>query len=256
VIRLKPGLRLEPSPQPLYQQLREVLRERILDGSYAPLARLPSESELMEAYGVSRITVRQAVRDLQKDGLVFSVQGKGSFVTKPKAVQELARLEGFDEAMAPKGYETHSKVLGIGVIRATEHVAAALELPVRTPVVELRRVRYLNRAAISLDVSYFPEDVGKRLPRTELSSRDVFAILENDLELTLESADLLIDATLADGALGRKLRVPAGSPVLRIQRVTRAAGRGPVDFEYLHYAGDAYQYRLRVERSRKESRTR
>jgi GntR family transcriptional regulator len=255
VIRLRLGTQLDAS-QPLYRQLCEALRERILDGSYPPLARLPSEAEMMEAFGVSRITVRQAIRDLQRDGLVFSVQGKGTFVTKPKAVQELTRLEGFDEAMSPKGYETHSKVLGMSVVRANEQVAAALELPLRTAVVELRRVRYLNRAPISVDVSYFPEDIGKRLPRAELPSRDVFAILENELDLVLESADLLMEATLADGALGRRLRVPAGSPVLRIQRVTRAAGRGPVDFEYLHYAGDAYQYRLRVERTRRETRTR
>lgn len=254
MIRLTPRARLELTPQPLYHQLRDALRERILDGSYPPLAKLPSESELIEAYGVSRITVRQALRDLQKEGLVFSVQGKGSFVTKPKAVQELARLEGFDEAMSPKGHDTYSRVLGFQVLPASERVATALELSPGDPVVQLERVRYLDRAPISLDLSYFPEDIGRRLPQRDLASRDVFAILENDLDLALESADLNIDATLADGALSRKLGVPTGSAVLRIERVTRATGRGPVDFEYLSYAGDAYQYRLRVERTRKEAR--
>ena len=101
------------SPLPLYYQIREVLREQIAEGSYAPHERLPSESELIESFGVSRITVRQALRDLQKEGLVFTIQGKGSFVTKPKAVQELTRLQGFGEAMSQKGYETYSRVLGI-----------------------------------------------------------------------------------------------------------------------------------------------
>jgi len=246
--------RLALSSEPLYQQLRDELRERILDGSYPPLAKLPSESELIERFGVSRITVRQALRDLQKEGLVFSVQGKGSFVTKPKAVQELTRLEGFDEAMSPKGYDTHSKVLSMERIEANDRIAAALEVAPATPVIELRRLRYLNRAPISLDVSYFPEDVGRGLSGRDLAARDVFAILENDLNLALESAELTIEATLADGALARKLGVPAGSAVLRIERLTRAAGRGPVDFEYLYYAGDAYRYRLRVDRTNREAR--
>jgi GntR family transcriptional regulator len=246
----------ETSPQPLYYQIREALRARIVDGIYAPLGKLPSESEIMQASGVSRITVRQALRDLQKEGLIFTIQGKGSFVTQPKAIQELTRLQGFAEAMGQKGYETHSRVIALESVRAGEKVAAALRLEPGAEVTELRRVRYLNRAAVSLDVSYFPPEVGRRLAQSDLAARDVFAILENDLGLPLLAADLTIDATLADGALSRHLGVPAGSAVLRIERLTCTTNQVPIDFEYLYYAGDAYQYRLRVERDRAEEATR
>ena len=87
------------SPTPLYEQIKAILRSRVLDGTYKPHEQLPSESEMMTAFNVSRITVRQALNDLQNEGLVFRIHGKGTFVSKPKAFQDLGRLQGFGEAM-------------------------------------------------------------------------------------------------------------------------------------------------------------
>ncbi|MBA4264113.1 MAG: hypothetical protein C0453_03445, partial [Comamonadaceae bacterium] len=82
------------SPTPLYEQIKAILRSRVLDGTYKPHEQLPSESEMMSAFSVSRITVRQALNDLQNEGLVFRIHGKGTFVSKPKAFQDLGRLQG------------------------------------------------------------------------------------------------------------------------------------------------------------------
>jgi GntR family transcriptional regulator len=86
---MSPLINEEMSHQPLYLQIKEALKKQILEGDYAPFDRLPSESTLMETFGVSRITVRQSLRDLQSEGLIFSSQGKGSFVSKPKAMQDV-----------------------------------------------------------------------------------------------------------------------------------------------------------------------
>ena len=80
------------SPVPLYTQIRELLRERILNGVYKSHAQMPSENEMVRTFGVSRITVRQALTDLQKEGLIFKIHGKGTFVSKPKATQNVRRL--------------------------------------------------------------------------------------------------------------------------------------------------------------------
>jgi GntR family transcriptional regulator len=238
-----------PPLVPLYHQIREELRARILDRTYAPHGKLPSESELMAAFGVSRITVRQALRDLHKEGLIFSIQGKGCFVTKPKAVQELARLQGFGEAMAQRGYETYSRVIFFEEVPARPAVASALGVEPEALVIELQRVRYLSRTPVSLDVSFFPLEIGRRLAHADLISRDVFAVLENDLGLRLRAADLTLEATTADAVLSRHLAVAQGAPILRIERLTYVDGERPIDFEYLYYAGDAHQYRIRIERS-------
>ncbi|MBT0962219.1 GntR family transcriptional regulator [Denitromonas iodatirespirans] len=236
------------SPVPLYSQIREALRRSILDGTYPPHSQMPSESQMIARFGVSRITIRQALGDLQKEGLIFKVMGKGSFVAKPKAFQSLSRLQGFGEAMAPSGYETYAMLLSAREVPASAVVAQRLALAEGSPVFEIQRLRYLNREPISVDVSYFPIDIGQRLTQEDLATRDIFVILENDYGHNLTHADVQIEAISAEESLGRHLDVAEGSPLLRIERLTYA-GERPIDFEFLYYRGDAFQYRLRIDRS-------
>lgn len=236
------------SPVPLHTQIREALRRSILDGSYPPHSQMPSESRMMERFGVSRITIRQALGDLQKEGLIFKVMGKGSFVAKPKAFQSLSRLQGFGEAMAPSGYETYSMLLSAREVEAAPLVAQRLALAEGSVVFEIQRLRYLNREPISVDVSYFPLEIGQRLVQEDLAARDIFVILENDYGHDLTHADVQIEAISAEATLARHLGTSEGSPLLRIERLTYA-GERPLDFEFLYYRGDAFQYRLRIDRS-------
>jgi GntR family transcriptional regulator len=236
------------SSVPLHTQIREIIRRRVLDGTYAPHSQMPSESQMMEAFSVSRITIRQALGDLQKEGLIFKVAGKGSFVAKPKAFQNLSRLQGFGEAMTPSGYETFSQVLSMRTVAATEMVARRLKLRLGDAVYEIQRLRYLNREPISVDHSYFPLAIGERVAQEDLAARDIFVILENDFGLHLTHADVQIEAISADDFLARQLGIAEASPLLRIERLTYADEQ-PIDFEYLYYRGDAFQYRLRIDRT-------
>lgn len=236
------------SPVPLYSQIRELLRERILDGTYRGDQQMPSEHEMVKAFGVSRITVRQALNDLQKEGLIFKIHGKGTFVSRAKAVQSLMRVEGFGEAMSGAGHETFSRVLGHRVVHAGKSVAARLQVGERDEIMEIRRLRYLDREPISLDVTYVPLDIGRRLVKEDLARRDVFVILDNDYGFALERADLRIDAMVADASLANQIEIPEGAAVLRIERLTYTTGDRPIDFEYLYYRGDAFQYFVKVGR--------
>jgi len=236
------------SLQPLYIQIKEAIKQRILDGDYAAHERLPSESELMKVFGVSRITVRQALRDLHSDGMVFSVQGKGTFVSKPKAVQDVQRLQGFGEAMAPKGYETSARVISVSETRASQEVAEALDITRNVKVIELKRVRFLNREPISIDHSFFPLEIGQKLQARDLT-QDVFPLLENEFGILLSHADLQIEATPASEEQASFLNIDVNRPVLKIKRLVFNKQGKPVDFEYLFYRGDAFQYHLRVDRN-------
>jgi GntR family transcriptional regulator len=242
--------KLQDSPQPLYAQIKDVLKQRILDGVYKPHEKLASESELMNVFGVSRITVRQALRDLHGEGLVFSSQGKGTFVSKPMATQDLQSLQGFEEAMAAKGYETSSRFIAAERRRPLRAVREALQLLPSEDVIEIKRVRYLYRTPLSVDLSYFPEDIGARLLGRNLE-RDIFPMLENELRIPLGAADLKIAAAMAEEGIRRLLRLDAGAPVLHVERLTYDIGGRPIDFEYLHIRADAYQYQFRIERKRR-----
>lgn len=247
--KLRASNSLSPlSPVPLYTQIRELLRSRILHGEYKTHAQMPSENEMVKSFGVSRITVRQALTDLQKEGLIFRIHGKGTFVSKPKATQDLRRLEGFGEAMAGRGHETFSRVLGHRVVRAGKLVGGRLQISERDEVMEIKRIRFLDREPISLDVTYVPLAVGERLVREDLPHRDIFLILENDYGYALGNADLCIEAVVADAEQSAALKIDEGAPILRIERLTFTADGAPLDFEFLYYRGDAFQYRLQIER--------
>jgi GntR family transcriptional regulator len=233
---------------PLHARIKHILRTRILDGTYAPLAQMPSESALGAMFGVSRITVRQALGSLQKEGLIFTLQGKGSFVSRPKAFQNISHLMGFAESMATLGYEVINQLLDLKFVPAEPHVAQRLQVSAGSTVAEIRRVRLLNREPVSLEVTYVPEGLGRRLAAADLVTRDIFLIIENDCGIALGHADLMIDAALADEELARALQLDEGAPVLHIERLTHDSNRRPIDFEHLFFRADTFQYQLRIDR--------
>lgn len=202
----------------------------------------------MQHYGVSRITVRQAVQALEHQGLVIKVPGKGAFVAPPKPYQQLSELQGLAEAMRRKGHEIHNQVLAIERQSATPEHAHALGLHDGAALTFLKRLRLLDGEPISLDCTWLPRTIGDRVAEADLAERDVFLILEQDLGLRLGHADLAIDTTPADPELARWLRIEPGSPVLRIERLTHDQQGRPIDHERLYCRTDNFQYRLRIER--------
>lgn len=238
------------SPVPLYSQLKELLRTRILEGTYPAHSRMPSESELVKAFDVSRITVRQALGDLQKEGMIFKIHGKGSFVAKPKAYQNVSTLQGLAESMSRMGYEVFNRLNSLKHLPASKRVAERLQLSEGASVTEIKRVRLVNREPISLEVTYVPRVIGEKLEKADLVARDIFLIIENDCGVALGHAELAIDAVLADNDLAHALDVNEGAPIMRIERLTHGADGTPLDFEYLYYCGDAFQYRLRIDRNK------
>ncbi|WP_338770254.1 GntR family transcriptional regulator [Massilia sp. METH4] len=239
---------LEASAAPLYSQVRERLRERIVDGTYEPESRLPAESEISAIFSVSRITVRQALADLQHEGLIVKVPGKGTFVAQPKPSQDLARLEGFGEAMSRRGHTVVNRVISHETVAAEAHVASQLHLPASARVTEIRRVRHVDEEPVSFEITFLPTRVGDRLRGENLAERDIFLILETDYGLALSHADIHIGAITADASLAAALEVAPGTALLRIERLTWTADGVPLDFEYLYVRGDAFQYTLRLPR--------
>lgn len=232
----------------LHSRIREELRERILCGSWQQHERLPSESALMAQYGVSRITVRQALSDLENARLIFKVPGKGSFVAQTRPFQELGRLQGFAEAMGPMGHDTFNRLLSLRTVAADARVAERLRLDIGTPVTEVRRVRHLDHQPVSLDLTWLPLHLGRRLRSDELATRDIFLILENDCATPLGHADLALDAVSADAGTAALLGLPPGAPMLHIERLTHDREGRPIDYEHLYCRSDNFQYRMRLQR--------
>ena len=231
---------------PLHAQVCNSLRDRILSGDLAPHQRLPSESCLMQAFGVSRVTVRQGLKDLAAQGLVYSQQGRGSFVSAPHATYNLSALLGFHEAMQGKPFVATSRVLSSRDSAASRETAAALNLRRGENVFEVKRIRCLNTRPVSVDLSFFPADIGERLRDQDLS-QDIFPLLEAR-GIGLGRSRMWIEAQPCPAEFAQDLAITPGEPVLRLARLTYSAFDRPVDYEHLYCRGDSYQYKVELRR--------
>jgi GntR family transcriptional regulator len=232
---------------PLYVQVRELLRAQILEGRFGAHEQIPPESELTQFYGVSRITVRLALRDLQAAGLIFTVLGKGTFVNELKAVRTGDRRQIFEEAMDADGTVTFAQVISVCETLPTSIVHSALKLGPTKFVVEVKRVRYLNAMPISLDVSYFPPKIGRALMGQDLT-RDISGLLENELGMAFGTSDFRVKAHLPDLESQVLLAVLPREAVLRVERLNFDANDRPIHLECLTYRGDLYQCQFRTKK--------
>jgi GntR family transcriptional regulator len=233
---------------PMHARIREILRAGIRSGSFRPNDRLPSEKELMASHGVSRITVRHALGELEKDGVIYRISGKGSYVAKPAPVQDLTKLQGFAESMSRLGYQTLNQLVSLITLPAPGDVSSQLGIPVGTPVTEIRRIRNVDQEPVSLDVTYVATALGERLAKEDLITRDIFSILESDYGIALGHADLTISTIAAPSPLTDYLRVDAGAPILHLERLTHTKEGVPLEFDRIYYRGDSFSYRLRITR--------
>jgi GntR family transcriptional regulator len=236
-------------PLPLYAILRDRLRARILEGALKPGDKLPSEHELGAAEKVSRITVRQALAELQAEGLIVKLHGKGAFVSHPKAAaQTLNRLQGLGEALSMQGHTVHTRQLSLKSVTAGAEVAGELKLAPGAIVYRLQTLRYMEREPLSVNSSHMPRAVGEKVARARLADRDLIDFFERDLGLKVENAQLEISACAAPAREARLLRISAGTPVLRVHRLLSVKGGAPLHTEESIFRADIFRYRLNLRR--------
>jgi GntR family transcriptional regulator len=236
------------SRPPKYQEIGNTLMDAILAGDFPPGSYLPSESALMKRFGVSRVTIRLALNVLRDASLIVGHQGKGYFVCTLQAVQDLGRLQGFGELMAPLGVETRSEVLSADIVPAPAAAAAALNLKRGEDLVKIRRIRIAAGEAMSIDVSYFPLAIGQRLLELDLPNTDIFALIENKLGIEIGFADITMTVVPVEPDIGRLLNVNEGDVVIRTERLTFDASGRPIDYEHLFVRADCHQFKIRVPR--------
>lgn len=240
---------------PLYYQLENVLREKITSGSYEPGDRLPTEIELIEQYGVSRITVRQALQALAEEGLIERKQGRGTVVaarrSRKKRFVGTIHLTGSLDELIELGVDTPVKVLEMNRVDSDAHEAELLEIKIGTPVYRLKRLRLYDGKPFGLIVNYLPEEIGSSLTMAELSSGALLHTLESKLGYRLGSAMQQINAELADPYVAKLLEVRVGTALLSIERTVYTDKGRPVEYVHTLYRSDLYGYSVKLTRDGK-----
>lgn len=237
------------SPIPLYHQLKSELAARIAGGEWRADEPIPSERELIERYGVSRTTVRQALSDLVAAGLLYRVQGRGTYVAPPQIVQTLSDLTGFAEELQRRGMNPEVRVLAAREQLLPPEPARALGLEPGGPAWAVERVVSVDGSPLFTDQAFFVPELRDILRGGQPGSVSFYALLEAR-GWRITRGEQRIAATVLDGAASRLLRVPEGSPALQITRVTFAEDDRPVEWARALYRADRYQYVVELRRRR------
>jgi GntR family transcriptional regulator len=228
------------------RQIADVLRHQILAGAHT--GQLPAEARLGHEFRASRNTVREALGLLVAEGLVERLPGVGTTVTTSKYPHELHRLAGLAETLHEHG-EITNEVRALSLVRPPATVAQRLRVPPDEPVVYLERLRRLNDAPVSLDLTYLPQDIGVPLLSEDLAHRDVFVLIEQLTGQRLGTADFTIEAVNADSHSAALLEVPDRAALLMVERVSHLADGRPVDLEWIRFRGDRLTLRTQLLRA-------
>jgi GntR family transcriptional regulator len=230
------------SPSPLYKQVKESLTEAITAGQYSPHYRLPSERDLSERFNVSRMTVRQALLEMAREGIIYTRTGRGTFVSDSKISQPLHTLTGFTKDVIAQGGKPSSRVLELKVMPATPEVTAALRLTPMADVILLSRLRLADDIPLAIETGYLPFQPFPKLMRHDFAIDSLYTVLQNEYQCTLIKAEQTIEVALAGTREIELLRLKYPAAIFKIHRLSFSKEGTPVEYMLSYYRGDRYKF--------------
>lgn len=237
--------RLEAGPVSLYFQLHQHLVERIRAGEFGPSVPLPTEMELCEQYGVSRITVRRALDALAEERLISRRRGVRTFVVEPP-VKSVALTGSLDEAISYSG-DLSLKLLSTDEVRPSPVVAQALGLDAGEGVLRLEAIAASAGEPFAYAEYYLPRAVSALFDPTDLQARvPVLRAIEKKLGRRITRADQSVEPIIADRAVADYLGMKPRAPLLKVVRTYFTAEGAPVKTDVVRYHPERYRYTVRL----------
>ena len=225
------------NPTPLYRRLQRGIRKVLEQGAIGADDALPPERDLAQGLGVSRVTVRKALRQLVDEGLLVQQRGAGTFVA-PRVEQPLSSLTGFTEDMSARGMTPGVEWLDRSLGTAMPEEALALNLSPGAMVSRLYRIRLADEKPMCIEQATLPRDV---LPDPKVVEDSLYVVLEKEGQRPVRALQRL-RAQLLQFEQARLLHVEPGTPCLYIERRSFLGDGRPVEFVRSHYRGDAYDF--------------
>jgi GntR family transcriptional regulator len=228
------------SESPYYRQLYEILRKDILERHRPAGELLPSESELIDRYQVSRVTVRQAMDLLVQDGLVYRRRGLGTFVAAPKIEQGLTQIISFSEDMRRRGFQAETAILSTNLLSASKEIAEKLGIIPGEEIAFLQRLRLADGDPLSIESSHLVHRHCPGVLESDYAHNPLREALEYNYDLRLVRATQVIRAIAASEDQAQKLSIAPGSPLFFIERISYSQYDRPIEFLQLYHRGDRY----------------
>jgi GntR family transcriptional regulator len=230
---------------PQYVRIYETLRRRIQENEFAVGSYLPPELELGEQLKVSRTTVRKAVEMLIKDGFVYVRRGIGTQIQDFKATQPLQYITSFSETLREQGFEVSYRGVKVKAVPAPAKLAADLRIDAGDKVVRIHRVALANGKPIAIMMNYLLPEVVVGIEAKVDKIKSLYAFLESEYNVSIEAATDSISARGASIEEAEELKIPEGSPLLVVRRITYSKG-SPIERAELYIVAGRYEYSVRT----------
>jgi GntR family transcriptional regulator len=232
------------SPIPLYYQLVETLRERIRSGELKPGTQLPPERDLSEHFGISRMTVRQALQFLVNEEALVARQGLGTFIAEPKLTYDPFHALGFTDDMMRRGADATSRVIEQRVIEPPVNIATHLNLQPKDHTTKIVRLRLSDGVPMLLETVFVPSKRFAGLERANLSKQSLYQLMRDKYGVRPAGARHTLEAVQATDYETELFGLPASMPMILLQGVTFDESDQPIEFFKAVYRGDRFQIQL------------
>ena len=226
---------------PRYHQIAHSLRERIAEGRPAAGQRLDNQRSLAREFGVTLMTLRQALEVLERDGLITRRHGLGTFVSSPIVDYDILHLRTFAGDLSAKGERVATRFLGSRFAVADRWVSRELGLGRRARVFALERLRLVDGHPMSLQLSYLPAAIGEEVAKADLAVTPLRQALSFKLGIEITAARETVSAVHLEAAAARELGCRPGIPAFRSDRVSIGPDGAPVVYDRVFIPGDRFR---------------
>lgn len=226
---------------PLYHQIQQRLLDQIQSGELRPGMPMPSIERIAKQMGVSQMTVRQAIRALSELGVIYSRQGKGTFISGIKLERDFRQVLSFTEEAIARGVRPSAKVLSFGIQEPSPKATEALALSKGEQVYSLRRVRYGDAVPMGIEWSFLPVRLFPDLIEQFDPSTSLYEELANHYGIQLMVTDEVIEVGKANASEARLLKIAQQSPVFLFTRTSYLENGTPAEYVNSIYRGDRYK---------------
>ncbi len=205
--------------EPLYYQLKEIIREKINNGEYQVNSLIPSEAEFCKLYNVSRITVKKAILDLVQEGVLRRKKGLGTFVCQPYKATRLESVKGFTEQVLNFNQRPSAKVLDVDFKKPNKHICKKLNLSSSEMLIRIKRVRLIDDEPYYIETMYFPYNRVKEIEKENLVE-SIYGILDRKYGIKIIKAEEVFEPVILDEFETKILKLKSAvSSGLRVERV-------------------------------------
>lgn len=232
---------------PMYVQIEEELKRRVDEGEFAIGAAIPSERELTELFGVSRMTVRQSITNLVNEGLLYREKGRGTFVAVPKVEQPLNGMTSFTEDMQARGLVPSNKLLSFEKMMPDQNIAKELRLDRKEEVYLVERIRYADEKPMAIERTYLPVKLFPKLSREALKG-SLYSLIEQEQKQSISHASQRMEAALAKKEDAEFLQISVPAAILIIERTSYLSDGLPFEIVRSIYRADRYKFITEIQR--------